>query len=145
MIKMVDISSGGEALGDQIPKLKVFSCKCLRCGHEWVSRKAKIPRACAKCKRISWNREIIYLKRGRPAKKKDTDTTKGAKNIVQDNVFEGCVSEIGQEKTEKQINEGENAVNSIEISSKSSDNSIKEDEISSVRETETKKGWFKWR
>lgn len=34
-------------------RVRVFDCRCERCGHEW--RAASLPDACAKCKSKSWN------------------------------------------------------------------------------------------
>lgn len=30
-------------------------CKCVRCGHEWISVLKNKPRACASCKCINWD------------------------------------------------------------------------------------------
>jgi hypothetical protein len=33
------------------------ACQCLRCGHQWLPRKANIrPKACGKCKNFYWDR-----------------------------------------------------------------------------------------
>lgn len=42
-------------------------CKCDKCGHVWIPRKSKIPRACPSCSSILWNRprkRCTWHKRG---------------------------------------------------------------------------------
>ncbi len=33
-----------------------MKCKCMKCGHKWVSR-VENPKACPACKRFDWNEE----------------------------------------------------------------------------------------
>lgn len=33
----------------------VYECKCDKCGYEWITKKAEIPKVCSKCKSIKWN------------------------------------------------------------------------------------------
>ncbi len=30
--------------------------KCVKCGHEWLPRSSKMPKACPKCKHYDWNK-----------------------------------------------------------------------------------------
>ncbi|MEM3122276.1 MAG: hypothetical protein QXH60_02435 [Candidatus Pacearchaeota archaeon] len=37
-------------------EIKVYECKCERCGHEWIPRKGGYPILCPKCKSLYWNK-----------------------------------------------------------------------------------------
>ncbi len=38
-----------------ISKVSVYSCRCEKCGAEWITRKAEVPKLCPKCKSGKWN------------------------------------------------------------------------------------------
>lgn len=66
-----------EACGSEVAvkrrEVNVFTC--LRCGHEWVTRKDVtldgLPRRCARCRTPDWNKPYTYHKQGKPAPTKD--------------------------------------------------------------------------
>lgn len=37
-------------------EIKVYSCKCERCDHEWLTRSEEVPTVCPKCKSPYWNK-----------------------------------------------------------------------------------------
>jgi DNA-directed RNA polymerase subunit RPC12/RpoP len=44
-------------------KIKIDGYKCMKCGHEWVSRNKRYdPVICPKCKSLYWNRPILERK-----------------------------------------------------------------------------------
>jgi hypothetical protein len=50
-------------------RTRVWSCRCERCGHRWVSRQKKPPRACAGCSQVNWNSKArAYRRRARAAR-----------------------------------------------------------------------------
>ena len=42
---------------------KATICVCDQCGHEWLPDSKDLPKRCAKCKSVLWNRKP--MKRGR--------------------------------------------------------------------------------
>jgi len=39
-------------------EIKVYECKCERCGHEWITRTEEAPIVCPKCKSPYWDKPI---------------------------------------------------------------------------------------
>jgi len=39
-------------------EIKVYECKCERCGHSWITRSEDVPVVCPKCKSPYWNKPI---------------------------------------------------------------------------------------
>jgi len=39
-------------------EIKVYECKCERCGHSWITRTEEIPVVCPKCKSPYWNKPL---------------------------------------------------------------------------------------
>ncbi|MEM4137712.1 MAG: hypothetical protein QXF48_03500 [Candidatus Anstonellaceae archaeon] len=37
-------------------EIKVYECKCERCGHEWITRSEDVPTVCPKCKSPYWDK-----------------------------------------------------------------------------------------
>jgi len=37
-------------------EIKLFECKCERCGHKWITRNQEIPIVCPKCKNPYWDK-----------------------------------------------------------------------------------------
>jgi Zn finger protein HypA/HybF involved in hydrogenase expression len=44
-------------------EIKVYECKCERCGHEWITRTEEAPIVCPKCKSPYWDKPINKGKR----------------------------------------------------------------------------------
>ncbi len=47
-----------------ITQAQVMLCRCDKCGHTWVPRKADVPKMCPVCKRESWNEGSKQTKGG---------------------------------------------------------------------------------
>ncbi len=39
-------------------EIKVYECKCERCGHEWITRTEESPVVCPKCKSPYWDKPL---------------------------------------------------------------------------------------
>ena len=39
-------------------EIKVYECKCERCGHEWITRSEEAPVVCPKCKSPYWDKPL---------------------------------------------------------------------------------------
>ena len=39
-------------------EIKMFECKCERCGHEWITRTEESPVVCPKCKSPYWDKPL---------------------------------------------------------------------------------------
>jgi len=39
-------------------EIKVYECKCERCGHEWITRSEDAPVVCPKCKSPYWDKPL---------------------------------------------------------------------------------------
>jgi predicted Zn-ribbon and HTH transcriptional regulator len=39
-------------------EIKVYECKCERCGHEWITRSEEAPIVCPKCKSPYWDKPL---------------------------------------------------------------------------------------
>lgn len=39
-------------------EIKVYGCKCERCGHEWITRTKEAPVVCPKCKSPYWDKPL---------------------------------------------------------------------------------------
>ena len=39
-------------------EIKVYGCKCERCGHKWITRSEEIPIVCPKCKSPYWDKPL---------------------------------------------------------------------------------------
>ncbi|MBS3093107.1 hypothetical protein J4456_00830 [Candidatus Pacearchaeota archaeon] len=39
-------------------EIKMFECKCERCGHEWITRTEEAPIVCPKCKSPYWDKPL---------------------------------------------------------------------------------------
>jgi predicted Zn-ribbon and HTH transcriptional regulator len=44
-------------------RITVWGYHCLRCGYEWVPKRAEAPRVCARCKSPYWDRERTRARR----------------------------------------------------------------------------------
>jgi predicted Zn-ribbon and HTH transcriptional regulator len=44
-----------------IKEIKVYDCKCERCGHEWITRSADKPIVCPKCKSPYWKTKPLAV------------------------------------------------------------------------------------
>lgn len=40
-------------------RIMVLLLKCLRCGHEWQTRKTTKPKVCSRCKSAVWNKPRV--------------------------------------------------------------------------------------
>jgi len=44
-------------------EIKMYECKCERCGHAWITRTEEVPVVCPKCKSPYWDKPLTTGKK----------------------------------------------------------------------------------